>query len=141
MTRSSYTWLSAVYKKYKDQGLEVIAFPCNQFGGQEPWDEPKIKEFVQRFDVKFRMFSKIDVKGPNAHPVYQFLTSCYPGEITWNFASKFVVDHHGIPSRRFEKEKTDEMEKYLVELLRAAKGERESESATEAASAPSNSSL
>jgi len=96
----------------------VLAFPCNQFGGQEPWPEAEIKKFVEQFKVEFPMFSKADVNGDNTSNVYKFLKGVFPGDITWNFASKFLVNHAGIPIRRFDKSDSTEMiEEALVEAL------------------------
>jgi len=71
-----------LYKKYHDSGLEILAFPCNQFGKQEPLSEAKIKLFVtEKYGVTFPMFSKIDVNGKNAHPIFQFLRKKLPGTL------------------------------------------------------------
>ena len=75
---------------YYEKGLRILAFPCNQFGGQEPGSNEKIKNFTQLQGVKFDMFSKIDVNGANAHPLFKFLQTQQPGTLTdaikWNFA-------------------------------------------------------
>jgi len=103
---------------YRDKGLVVMAFPCNQFGGQEPGTEAEIKEFVTKnFQSKFPMSSKVDVMGDKMHPVYKWLQQCFPGDITWNFASKFIVDRNGVCVARFEKEKWEVIEKTLVQVL------------------------
>lgn len=98
-----------------------MGFPCNQFGGQEPKDEPAIKQFVtSKFNVQFPMFSKIDVNGDNTHPVYQFLKGeqgAFPGDITWNFASKFLVDRNGIPVKRYERQDWSEIEEDIESYL------------------------
>jgi glutathione peroxidase len=73
-TRQNYVGLQALYQKYRDHGLEIVAFPSNQFGGQEPGDEAQIKQFAQsKYGVTFRMMSKVDVNGPKTHPVYQYV--------------------------------------------------------------------
>lgn len=80
----------------------VLAFPCNQFGGQEPWDHPKIKAFAQeRGADKYHLFQKIDVNGGHTHPTYEFLKKCFPGDVTWNFSAKFVIDRDGSPLDRY----------------------------------------
>jgi len=94
-----------LYKKYHDSGLEILAFPCNQFGKQEPLSEAKIKLFVtEKYGVTFPMFSKIDVNGKNAHPIFQFLRKKLPGtlgtSIKWNF-TKFLCNRDGIPVKRY----------------------------------------
>lgn len=105
-------------RQYRDKGLVVLGFPCNQFGRQEPASEAEILSFVEKkFDVKFPMFSKINVKGPATHPVYKFLLDCFPGDVSWNFAAKFLVDRNGVPVARFAKEDWATIEKALVEAL------------------------
>lgn len=101
-----YDGLEALYKKHKDDGFVVLGFPCNQFGKQEPGDEEEIKNFcTTTFDVSFPMFSKIDVNGPNTHPLYAFLKAEKPGlagskKIKWNF-TKFLVGRDGEVVRRY----------------------------------------
>jgi len=107
----------ALYTKYKDKGFNAMAFPCNQFGEQESGTEQEIKDFVSRYKVTFPMFSKIEVNGKGTHPVYTFLKTCFPGDVTWNFASKFLVDRNGVPVKRFEKESWSDIEKEVVALL------------------------
>ena len=103
---SQYTELEELYQKYKDRGFEVLAFPCNQFGGQEPGDEKEITTFCSlNYGVTFPIFSKIDVNGSNAHPLFVDLKKSLPGLlgsklIKWNF-TKFLVDRHGHPVARY----------------------------------------
>ncbi|KAL5550717.1 hypothetical protein UlMin_000896 [Ulmus minor] len=99
LTNSNYTELNQLYEKYKDQGLEILAFPCNQFGEQEPGSNEEIKEFVcTRFKTEFPIFDKIEVNGDNSAPLYKFLKKAKWGffgdDIQWNF-SKFLVDKDG----------------------------------------------
>ncbi|KAL3738129.1 hypothetical protein ACJRO7_019634 [Eucalyptus globulus] len=99
LTNSNYTELSQVYEKYKNQGLEILAFPCNQFGAQEPGTNEQIVEFAcTRFKAEYPIFDKVDVNGENADPVYKFLKSSKGGlfgdNIKWNF-SKFLIDKEG----------------------------------------------
>ncbi|KAK3242824.1 hypothetical protein CYMTET_47495 [Cymbomonas tetramitiformis] len=100
----NYKELVEVYDKYNSQGFEVLAFPCNQFGGQEPAPEAEVKAFAQGFGVKFPMFSKIDVNGNNVHPLYNWLKTEKRGtmgdDIKWNFA-KFLVGKDGLPHERY----------------------------------------
>lgn len=98
-TNSNYPELTQLYQKYKDQGFEVLAFPCNQFGGQEPGSNEEIENFVcTRFKAEYPIFDKVDVNGSNAAPLYKFLKSSKGGflgdSIKWNF-SKFLVDKDG----------------------------------------------
>ncbi|KAI0981780.1 hypothetical protein GJ496_005094 [Pomphorhynchus laevis] len=87
-----------LHDNYSREGLRILAFPCNQFGGQEPWLESEIKEFVKTMKVEFDMFSKIEVNGSNAHPLFKYLKSNSSGllgsSIKWNF-TKFLVDKQG----------------------------------------------
>jgi glutathione peroxidase len=98
--------LETLYEKYKDQGLEVLGFPCNQFKSQDPGSDGEIAEFCQvNYGVTFPMFSKIDVNGADAHPLYKFLKSEMPGilgseGIKWNF-TKFLIGKDGSPVQRF----------------------------------------
>jgi glutathione peroxidase len=100
-----YTQLESIYEKYKGQGLTIVGFPCNQFGGQEPKAEADIKQFcTSTYNVTFPMFSKIEVNGPNRNPVYGILAgkdSPYAGDIKWNF-TKFLVSRDGRILKRFE---------------------------------------
>lgn len=101
-----YGGLEELYTHFKDRGLVVLGFPCNQFGGQEPGSEGEIKTFCEtRYGVTFPLFGKIDVNGPDRHPLYGFLTGAAtapdgPGDIRWNFA-KFLIDRQGKVVARF----------------------------------------
>ena len=101
-----YEGLQALYEKYRGQGLEVLGFPCNQFGQQEPGDAAEIRSFCSTsFGVSFPLFEKIDVNGPAAHPLYQYLKHERPGVlgtemIKWNF-TKFLVDRSGAVVKRY----------------------------------------
>lgn len=86
-----YDGLESLHKKYKDSGLAVIGFPCNQFGAQEPGSDEEIAEFCKtNYDVTFTMSSKIEVNGVNAHPIYKWINEKSGREIAWNF-DKFIV--------------------------------------------------
>jgi glutathione peroxidase len=104
-----YEALQALYSKFGGQGFEVLGFPCNQFGQQEPGTNEEIAAFCSgSFGVTFKMFSKINVNGEEAHPVYEYLKSAnpdvYPVEkIKWNF-TKFLVDRNGVVVGRFTPE-------------------------------------
>ena len=101
-----YAGLESLYREYKDRGLVVLGFPCNQFLGQEPGDAAGIKQFCSlKYDVTFPMFAKVDVNGANTHPLYQFLKSSARGTfgsegIKWNF-TKFLVDREGNVVKRY----------------------------------------
>ncbi|HEY1492424.1 MAG TPA: glutathione peroxidase [Steroidobacteraceae bacterium] len=95
-----YTGLEALFRRYRERGFEVLGFPCDQFAHQEPGDEAQISNFCSStYDVTFPMFSKIEVNGPDAHPLYRALKAAAPGifgteGIKWNF-TKFLVDPQG----------------------------------------------
>jgi glutathione peroxidase len=98
-----YAALESLYRQYKDRGMSVLAFPCNQFGAQEPGTEAEIAQFCEsNYGVSFPIFAKIDVNGPNAHPLYKYLKNEQSGvfgviglqAIKWNF-TKFLVDRSG----------------------------------------------
>ena len=97
---SQYEGLETLYEEMADQGLVILGFPCNQFGGQEPGSEADIEAFCRTtYDVKFPMFAKIEVNGANAHPLYAWLKSHAKGVlgtegIKWNF-TKFLIDRNG----------------------------------------------
>lgn len=100
-----YGPLQGLYEQYADRGLEILGFPCDQFGHQEPGTEDEIATFCEsRYGVTFAMFSKIDVNGKDAHPLYQWLkserTGLLGGAIKWNF-TKFLVDTEGNVVRRY----------------------------------------
>ncbi|WP_141734799.1 glutathione peroxidase [Oligoflexus tunisiensis] len=119
-----YKGLQELYNEFHDKGFEVLGFPCNQFGAQEPGTESEIKNFCStRFDVNFPMFSKIEVNGDKAHPLYQYLKKEKAGkdgnpDIEWNFA-KFLVDDQGRVVERFPA-RTDpsEIKSRVAELLK-----------------------
>jgi glutathione peroxidase len=143
-----YEGLEALYRKHKGSGLVVLGFPCDQFGNQEPGSESEIKTFcATNYDVTFPLFSKIEVNGPSAHPLYRYLRQEQPGppragepepgstrayleetypelrgrdSIKWNF-TKFLVDARGNVVRRFESTQTpDEIEGEVTAVLRAS---------------------
>lgn len=139
-----YEGLENLYRSYKDQGLEVLAFPCNQFGGQEPGSDEEIQAFCSiNYDVSFPVFKKIDVNGKHAHPLYQYLREQAPedsnidtksrlyqhlsnnfpqilegSDIKWNF-TKFLIDQNGnIVKRYFPSTLPEEMEDDIKKLLK-----------------------
>ena len=98
-----YGDLERIYEQYHEQGFEVLAFPANNFGQQEPGTNAEIKGFcLTKYSVSFPLFSKISVKGSDKHPLYQYLTeqSPFPGEVEWNF-QKYLVDRSGHVVGRF----------------------------------------
>lgn len=118
-----YEGLEDLYKKYKDEGLVILGFPCNQFGSQEKGNSDEIQEFCQvNYGVSFPMFEKIEVNGKGAHPLYKYLKSKLGGgilgsAIKWNF-TKFVIDKSGRPVKRFAPTtKPSKMEDYIKEIL------------------------
>jgi glutathione peroxidase len=101
-----YAGLQALYDTYHSQGFEILAFPCDQFGHQEPGSDEEIQQFCRlNYGVTFSVFSKIEVNGSGAAPLFQYLTGQKPGpkgpEIQWNF-TKFLIDRRGNIVERFE---------------------------------------
>ena len=118
-----YTGLEALYRKYRERGLEVLGFPCDQFGHQEPGNEEEIKSFCRlNYDVTFPLFAKIDVNGPAAHPLYEHLKHDAKGilgteAIKWNF-TKFLVGRDGEVVKRFApNDKPEDLEKDIEAVL------------------------
>jgi glutathione peroxidase len=119
-----YAGLEEIYKQYKDKGFEILAFPCNQFGEQEPGTNEEIKNFCSsKFDVSFRLYDKIDVNGKDKSPLYSILTDnevTGKSDIKWNF-EKFLIDKEGNVVSRYSskvepksKELTSAIEKELA---------------------------
>jgi len=118
-----YTGLQALHEKHHASGLEILGFPCNQFGKQEPGDADTIKnECLINFGVSFQMFAKVDVNGKETHPLYDYLKGELKGtigkSIRWNF-TKFLLDSTGKPIKRFSPSTTPEqIEKHIIQLLK-----------------------
>ena len=119
-----YAGLEALWRKYKDAGLTVLGFPCNDFGAQEPGTNDEIKTFCSgKYEVTFPLFDKLHVKGPEQHPLYAALSgkdAPFPGDVKWNFG-KFLIGRDGKVLARFEpgvkpdsKEVTDAIDKALA---------------------------
>jgi len=117
-----YAGLQQLHDRFAARGFEVLGFPCNQFGKQEPGDAAQIGSFCEKnFGVTFPMFEKIDVKGPAAHPLYRYLTSEAPGllgtkVIKWNF-TKFLVDRRGQVVKRYAPKTTPQAIAADIEAL------------------------
>ena len=118
-----YKDLQNLYEKYQDQGLEVLGFPCNQFGAQEPGTNEEVKSFCDlNYNVSFKMFDKIDVNGSNASPLFKYLKRESPGimgteAVKWNF-TKFLVNKDGQVVKRFSpKDGESEIESELQKIL------------------------
>jgi glutathione peroxidase len=117
-----YTGLENLWRTYGDRGLVVLGFPCNQFGHQEPGDETEIRTFCStKYDVSFPLFAKVEVNGPNTHPVFKELKSAAPGilgsqAVKWNF-TKFLVDRNGNVVKRYGSMDTPESIAKDVEAL------------------------
>ncbi len=118
-----YEGLESIYEKYKEQGFEVLAFPCNQFGKQEPGNDEAIANFcTTRFSTTFPLFSKVEVNGANAHKLFKHLKSEAKGilgseSIKWNF-TKFLIDRDGNVVKRFApKDKPEAIAKNIEALL------------------------
>ena len=117
-----YKGLEGLYQEYKDAGLEIIGFPCNQFGKQEPGTADEIKNFCEsNYGVSFKLSEKIEVNGSNAHPAYKYLKSELKGKlndsIKWNF-TKFLIDRNGAPFKRFSATVgPEEIKPFIDELI------------------------
>jgi glutathione peroxidase len=118
-----YTGLEAMYRKFKDRGVEVLGFPCDQFGHQEPGNEEEIKNFCSlTYDVSFPMYAKVDVNGAKAHPLYKWMKGEKSGflgteGIKWNF-TKFLIDRSGKVIKRYAPTDTPEkIEKDVAALV------------------------
>ncbi|GET89439.1 type II (glutathione peroxidase-like) tryparedoxin peroxidase [Leishmania tarentolae] len=125
-TKGGYETATALYNKYKHRGFTVLAFPCNQFAGQEPGTEEEVKEFAcTRFKAEFPIMEKICVNGDKEHPLYHYLKNTCKGVlgttlVKWNFTA-FLVDKDGHAVHRFSPGATmAEIEKELVPLLQAS---------------------
>jgi glutathione peroxidase len=119
-----YAGLEELWRKHKDQGFMVLGFPCDQFGHQEPGNEDEIRNFCAlSYDVSFPMFSKIDVNGEGAHPLYQWLKKEKPGllgigAVKWNF-TKFLIGRDGNVVKRYAP--TDKPESIETDIIKALK--------------------
>lgn len=118
-----FAGLEELYKKYKDQGLVILGFPCNQFAHQDPGTNAEIGEFcTANYGVTFQMMEKIEVNGDNAHPLYKYLKDALGGtlgdSIKWNF-TKFLIDRNGYPAKRFAPTvKPADLDADIVSLLK-----------------------
>lgn len=118
-----YEGLEKLHRKYKERGFEVLGFPCNQFGAQEPGSEQEIQQFCKlTYDVSFPLFGKINVNGGETAPIYEFLKSSQPGvlgteAVKWNF-TKFLVDKNGkVVARYAPTTKPEDLEQEIEKLL------------------------
>ena len=119
-TDSHYKGLVELWKTVKDHGVNILAFPCNQFGGQEPESNESIQKFASGYGVEFTMMDKINVNGPNASVVYKFLKSkAGPSAIGWNFATYFVVGPNGAIESHSGVEPMD-LKDFTIELAQSA---------------------
>lgn len=131
LTEQNYTELPKLYETFGERGFQILAFPCNQFGGQEPGTHDEIIEFVTNFDkdmtTKINFFEKIEVNGANTTEVFSFLKNALPADdgtkdTRWNFG-KFLIDHEGKPYKRFGPSMPpSKIEKYIEELLAKKEG-------------------
>ena len=117
-----YAGLEKLHRDLADRGFEVLCFPCNQFGAQEPGDADEIKNFCSlKYDVTFPMFAKVDVNGADTHPLFEYLKKEKPGllgsqNVKWNF-TKFLVDKDGNPVARYAPQESPESLRKDIEKL------------------------
>ena len=119
-----YEALEKIYDKYRRKDFVVLAFPCNDFGNQEPGTEKEIKEFCKEsYDVSFPLMEKVHVKGAEQHPLYTALTGkegAFPGDVAWNFG-KFLIGKDGKPIARFEPKTTPDSAEVTTAIEAALK--------------------
>ena len=113
-----YEGLQDLFERYKDKGLEILAFPCNQFGSQEPGSNDQIKTFCEdKYNISFKLFDKVDVIGEHASPLFNYLNEVAGREIKWNF-TKFLFDQNGNFIKGYGSMKTPKMiEENIIELV------------------------
>ena len=113
-----YEGLQDLFERYKDKGLEILAFPCNQFGSQEPGSNDQIKTFCEdKYNISFKLFDKVDVIGDYASPLFNYLNEVAGRDIKWNF-TKFLFDQNGNFIKGFGSMKTPKMiEENIIELV------------------------
>ena len=125
-TKRSYEELQTLYERYEDSGLEILAFPCNQFKHQEPGDSREIRKFFTNKGATFTLFEKVDVNGEGADPLFKFLEENSPGgygDIRWNW-EKFLVGSDGVPVHRYRtKQNPLSFEKDIQQVLAQYSGE------------------
>ena len=118
-----YAGLEALYQKYKDQGFAVLGFPCNQFGAQEPGTAEEIGAFCEKnYEVSFPVFDKVEVNGPNAHPLFKMLKENAPGilgteGIKWNFTKFLLASNGSVLDRYAPVISPEKLEKHIQKLL------------------------
>ena len=115
---SQYEGLQDLFERYKDKGLEILAFPCNQFGSQEPGSNEQIKTFCEdKYNISFKLFDKVDVIGEHASPLFNYLNKVAGRDIKWNF-TKFLFDQNGNFIKGYGSMKTPKMiEENIIELV------------------------
>ena len=113
-----YEGLQDLFERYKDKGLEILAFPCNQFGSQEPGSNEQIKTFCEdKYNISFKLFDKVDVIGEHASPLFNYLNKEAGRDIKWNF-TKFLFDQNGNFVKGYGSMKTPKMiEENIIELV------------------------
>ena len=113
-----YEGLQDLFERYKDKGLEILAFPCNQFGSQEPGSNDQIKTFCEdKYNISFKLFDKVDVIGEHASPLFNYLNEVAGRDIKWNF-TKFLFDQNGNFIKGYGSMKTPKMiEENIIELV------------------------
>jgi glutathione peroxidase len=137
-----YEGLEALYQKYKDRGLVILAFPSNDFGKEEPDGNDAIQQFVTKYKITFPLFAKISLTGDHVAPLYQFLTDKQAnpnagGPIRWNF-TKFLVNREGKVAQRFEPDITPDAPELAEAMEKALRGEKDKHDNDRASGAPRN---
>jgi glutathione peroxidase-family protein len=124
--------MTSLYDKYGKEGFTILAFPTSQFH-QELDTNAEIKKFTEKFDAQYPIMAKIDVNGPKAHPVYQWLKEQAPGDISWNFSSRFLIGRDGKLVKRFNGKGVNEKEllPFLSEALKVSPAQRKRQKSNE----------
>jgi glutathione peroxidase len=118
-TKCGYQFLVEEHKKYADRKFQVLAFPCNQFGAQEPGGPADIKDFAKTFNADFPILEKGDVNGDHTHSLWKYLKSVFPGDVSWNFQSWYIIDENGVPVARFTKDPYPDIDAAIKQVLDA----------------------
>jgi len=121
LTPATYTFYTALYTKLVSRGFSILAYPCNQFGNQEPNDNEWIKDFIRvKYGGMYPIFNKtlVNEGEGEVHPAFKFLKTAFKGELEWNFV-KFIVDHNGVPLKRFSTgvDEFPAVEKFILQML------------------------
>lgn len=125
-TESNYKFFQALYEKFKDAGLSIAVYPCNQFADEEPWPEHQIKKWLKdNFSISFDIYSKVNVVGKDIDPLFEYLVGCNTNNkqpIRWNFDGKWLIGKDGQCQKRWNnKDSLQSIEAYIVDQIKGGK--------------------